>query len=83
MVFQINSYDQEATDNIKKYLPIKFLIVRNPYQAVNKVDALIIITEWNEFKQIDLNKVKKLMKNPTIFDGRNIYDPSDLRKIGF
>ena len=81
--FQINSYDQEATDNIKKIFTNKISYSKNPYQAVNKVDALIIITEWNEFKQIDLNKVKKLMKNPTIFDGRNIYEPSDLKKLGF
>jgi len=81
--FQINSYDQEATENIKKIFADKITYSKDPYHAVNKVDALIVVTEWNEFKQIDLNKVKKLMKNPTIFDGRNIYDPSDLKKLGF
>ena len=81
--FQIYAYDQEATDNIKKIFADKIFYCKDPYQAVNKADALIIVTEWNEFKQIDLNKVKKLMKNPTIFDGRNIYDPSDLKKLGF
>ena len=81
--FQINTYDQEATNNIKKIFTDKISYSKDPYQAVKKVDALIIITEWNEFKQIDLNKVKKLMKSPTIFDGRNIYDSSDLKKLGF
>ncbi len=81
--FQINVYDQEANDNIKKIFSNKIIYCKNPYQAANKVDALIIITEWNEFKQIDLDKVKKLMSNPTIFDGRNIYDPADLKKLGF
>lgn len=81
--FQINAYDQEATDNIKKIFANKITYCKNPYQAVNKMDALIIITEWNEFKQIDLNKIKKLMSHPIIFDGRNIYDPSYLRKLGF
>ncbi|MFA6017396.1 MAG: UDP-glucose/GDP-mannose dehydrogenase family protein [Patescibacteria group bacterium] len=81
--FQINVYDQEATENIKKIFADKINYSKDPYQAVNKVDSLIIITEWNEFKQIDLNKVKKLMSDPTIFDGRNIYDPSDLKKLGF
>lgn len=81
--FQINVYDQEATNNIKKIFTDKISYSKDPYHAVNKVDALIVVTEWNEFKQIDLNKVKKLMKNPTIFDGRNIYDPSDLKKLGF
>lgn len=81
--FQINVYDQEATNNIKKIFTDKISYSKDPYQAVNKVDALIIITEWNEFRQIDLSKVKKQMAHPTIFDGRNIYDPSDLKKLGF
>lgn len=81
--FQLNVYDQEASDNIKKIFANKISYSKDPYQAVNNADALIIITEWNEFRQIDLNKVKKLMSNPTIFDGRNIYDPSDLKKLGF
>ena len=81
--FQINTYDQEAADNIKKIFANKITYHKDPYQTVNKTDALIIITEWNEFRQIDLNKVKKQMANPTIFDGRNIYDPSDLKKLGF
>jgi len=81
--FQINTYDQEATNNIKKIFADKISYSKDPYQAVSKVDALIIVTEWNEFRQIDLNKVKKKMANPTIFDGRNIYDPSDLKKMGF
>lgn len=81
--FQINTYDQEATNNIQKIFANKISYSKDPYQAVSKVDALIIITEWNEFRQIDLNKVKKQMANPTIFDGRNIYDPADLKKMGF
>jgi UDPglucose 6-dehydrogenase len=81
--FQISTYDQEATNNIKKIFANKISYSKDPYQAVSKVDALIVVTEWNEFKQIDLNRVKKLMKNPTIFDGRNIYDPADLKKMGF
>lgn len=81
--FQINTYDQEAANNIKKIFDNKISYSKDPYQAVSKVDALIIVTEWNEFRQIDLNKVKKKMANPTIFDGRNIYDPSDLKKMGF
>lgn len=81
--FEISAYDQAASDNIKKIFLNKINYSKNPYQAVNKSDCLIILTEWNEFKQIDLNKVKKLMKNPVIFDGRNIYDPDDLKKLGF
>jgi UDPglucose 6-dehydrogenase len=55
----------------------------NPYRCLKNAEALIILTEWNEFKQIDLNKVKKLLKNPVIFDGRNIYPPQIMKKLGF
>jgi UDPglucose 6-dehydrogenase len=43
----------------------------------------MIITEWNEFKQLDLEKVKSLLKSPIIYDGRNIYDPKTMREMGF
>jgi UDPglucose 6-dehydrogenase len=55
----------------------------NPYQAAKNADALIVLTEWNEFKQIDLAKLKKIMKSPVLFDGRNIYHPELMKKIGF
>jgi UDPglucose 6-dehydrogenase len=42
-----------------------------------------VVTEWNEFKELDLKKIKKLMRQPVIADGRNIYNPSDVRKLGF
>ena len=81
--FEINAYDPAATENIKQIFSDKITYAKDPYKAVNKTEALIIITEWNEFKQIDLNKIKKLMSNPIIFDGRNIYDPSYMKKLGF
>jgi UDPglucose 6-dehydrogenase len=43
----------------------------------------MVVTEWNEFKQLDLEKVKGLLKSPVIFDGRNIYDPAAMKKMGF
>ena len=46
-------------------------------------DALVVVTEWNEFKQLDLEKVKTLLKSPVIYDGRNIYDPWLMRDMGF
>ena len=55
----------------------------NPQDAAKNSDALIIITEWNEFKQLDLPEIKRLMKGSYIFDGRNIYDPQKVKKLGF
>ena len=81
--FEIKAYDPVASSNIKKLIGNKIKIVKDPYTALDKADSLIIVTEWNEFKQIDLIKVKKLLKYPVIFDGRNIYKPEIMKKLGF
>ncbi len=81
--FEIKVYDPVATDNVKKIMADKIKYVKDPYQAIEKVDALVIVTEWNEFKQIDLAKVKKLLNQPYIFDGRNIYLTETMKKLGF
>ncbi|MBI4973944.1 UDP-glucose/GDP-mannose dehydrogenase family protein [Candidatus Roizmanbacteria bacterium] len=81
--FTIKVYDQEGMENIQKKYTGKLTYCSNPYDVVKGVDSLAILTEWNEFKQIDLDKVKKAMKTPLIFDGRNIYDPAVMKKLGF
>ncbi len=53
------------------------------YSMVKDCDALMVMTEWNEFKNIDLELLGKLMRSPVIFDGRNIYDPVLMKKMGF
>ena len=55
----------------------------NAYKAAAGADLLIIVTEWNEFKLLNLERLKGLLKSPLIFDGRNIYDPMQLRQLGF
>jgi len=54
-----------------------------PYEVAKDADALVILTEWNEFKELDLKKIKELLKQPLIIDGRNIYNPEELKKEGF
>lgn len=81
--FIIKTYDQEGIDNVKKKYGNVLIYCTNPYEVVNHADGLAILTEWNEFKNIDLEKVKKLMKTPLIFDGRNIYQPDVMKKLGF
>jgi UDPglucose 6-dehydrogenase len=56
---------------------------QNPYEAATGCDVLIIITEWDEFKEIDLKRLKLLMRQPIIIDGRNIYEPQEMKKLGF
>jgi UDPglucose 6-dehydrogenase len=55
----------------------------DPYDMADGCDALMVITQWNEFKQLDLEKVKGLLKSPIIYDGRNIYDPAIMKAMGF
>jgi len=53
------------------------------FEAVEEANALLIVTEWDEFKEMDLQKVKKAMDNPIIIDGRNVLESSKLRELGF
>jgi UDPglucose 6-dehydrogenase len=79
-------YDPRAMENIKKTFPEKppqISYVKSPYEAVKEANALLIITEWDEFKELDLKKIKEVMDNPIIIDGRNVYDPSEVRELGF
>lgn len=79
---KIKAYDPQAMEVAKKILP-DITYCDTPYQAAKDSDALIIITEWDEFKNLDLLKVKKLLKQPVIIDGRNIFDPSQMKELGF
>lgn len=81
--FEITAYDPEAMENTKTIFGNKITFAENPYDAARNSEGLIIATEWNEFKQIDLEKVHSLMKTPTIIDGRNMYDPKNMKLFGF
>lgn len=81
--FVLSVYDPAAVENIKKLFNTKLIYCNDPYHAAKNADGLIILTEWNEFKQIDLTKLKKTMKSSVIFDGRNIYDPKLIKSFGF
>ena len=79
---KIHACDPVAIENAKKVLnDVKFF--ENPYETIRDCDALIVVTEWNEFRNLDMRAVKILLKNPIIIDGRNIYDPKELRDLGF
>lgn len=78
----IIAYDSVAEHNAKKlFKNIKY--VKNPYDAVKGADLLLILTEWDLFRELDKNKIKKLMKRPNIVDARNIYEPEEMKKFGF
>ncbi|HUU49983.1 MAG TPA: UDP-glucose/GDP-mannose dehydrogenase family protein [Nitrospinota bacterium] len=78
----IKTYDPAAIENTKKILP-EIEYCESSYEVAENADALVIVTEWREFKQLNLEKIKKVMKKPVIFDGRNIYDPEKKKRLGF
>ncbi len=79
---KIKAYDPIAMENTKKVIP-QIQYCESSYQAAEGSDAIVIVTEWNEFKLLNLQKVKDIMKSPFIFDGRNIYDPDRMKCLGF
>ncbi|HZJ18067.1 MAG TPA: UDP-glucose/GDP-mannose dehydrogenase family protein [Patescibacteria group bacterium] len=78
----IKAYDPQAIENAKGLIKdIEF--AKDLYDCAKDAEALVVVTDWNEFKDVDFKRLKSLMKNPIIIDGRNIYDPEKLRKLGF
>jgi UDPglucose 6-dehydrogenase len=77
------AYDPEAMEHVKKIFGTKIFFAKNEYDAIKGADALAIITEWNEFRTPNFEKMKDIMKSPVIFDGRNIYDVDNTRNMGF
>ncbi|MGE3466719.1 MAG: UDP-glucose/GDP-mannose dehydrogenase family protein [Pyrinomonadaceae bacterium] len=78
----INAYDPVAMDEAKHSLP-NIGYAEDEYAAITGADALVIITEWNQFRALDMEKVRGLLKSPKIADLRNIYEPADMRELGF
>ncbi|MCA9293106.1 MAG: UDP-glucose/GDP-mannose dehydrogenase family protein [Phycisphaerales bacterium] len=76
-------FDPVAAENVESEYPNKFTIVNDMYQTLRDADALVISTDWNEFKQPDFSQMKALLKAPVIFDGRNLYRRSQMEKDGF
>lgn len=79
----IKAYDPAAMNETRKKLGDKILYAVDPYEALKDADALALMTEWSEFHIPDLNKMAGIMKGKVIFDGRNIYDPAVIKKMGF
>ena len=79
---KIKAYDPVATRNAKNYLK-DVIFTSNAYEAAVGSSALCIVTEWDEFKELDLAKISKIMKKPIILDGRNIYNHKKIKEAGF
>jgi UDPglucose 6-dehydrogenase len=79
---RLRAYDPVAMENARRLLDgVHFC--SDAYEVAAGADALILVTEWNEFKQLDLARIRAAMRRPVFIDGRNVYDPADMRAMGF
>jgi len=79
---RIQAHDPAGMEEAKKLMP-DLQYVDSPYEACQNADALVLLTEWNQYRALDLAKVKSLMKTPVFIDLRNVYDPAQMTELGF
>jgi UDPglucose 6-dehydrogenase len=79
----VRVYDPVAMVNAKKELPTVVEYAESPYAAAQGADAVVLATEWNEFKFLDLDRLRGAMRRPVVFDGRNMWEPERMRRLGF
>jgi UDPglucose 6-dehydrogenase len=79
----VRTHDPEAMPNVRRELGERVQFMAHPYDAVMDADALVIVTEWNEYRNPSFDVIKRVMKRPVIFDGRNLYDPTRMAALGF
>ena len=79
----VAAHDPVAIPGAREELPDRVAFCANEYEPLEGADALVICTEWNEFRSPQISRVKELLKSPVIFDGRNLYDPERMRAEGF
>jgi UDPglucose 6-dehydrogenase len=90
---KVQAYDPVAISEARKHIAAwsaatagersDVIFTASAYDALKGADALVLVTEWNEFRNPDLSRVKTLLKNPIVFDGRNIYQPETIKQSGF
>jgi UDPglucose 6-dehydrogenase len=79
----IRAYDPVAMPNARGLLPSSVVFCESPYEAAEGADGVALVTEWNEFKFLNLERLRGVMRRPVIFDGRNLWEPERMRRLGF
>jgi UDPglucose 6-dehydrogenase len=79
----VQAFDPVAMERAKDRFGERVRLAPGPYEAVEGADALFVVTEWAEFRNPDFERVKALMRHPVVFDGRNVFDPGEMRELGF
>ena len=80
---RITAYDPQAMDHARSIFGGKITYAHNAYECAEGSDGLLLLTEWREFKSLNLERIKSCMAQPNLFDGRNLYDPERERRLGF
>jgi UDPglucose 6-dehydrogenase len=80
---QVTAYDPEAMPEAGRIFEDKITLAKNNYDCLRGADALLLLTEWQMFRNPNFERMKSRMKSPVVFDGRNIYEPSQMRELGF
>ncbi|MBW1807592.1 MAG: UDP-glucose/GDP-mannose dehydrogenase family protein [Deltaproteobacteria bacterium] len=80
---EIRVYDPEALQTAREILGDRVTYCESSYDCCQAAEALVVVTEWNEFRRPDFERIKSLLKQPVVFDGRNIYDPDRMHELGF
>ncbi len=79
----VRAFDPEAMDNARQHLPEDVAYCADSYEAVAGADALVIVTEWNQFRSLDMKRIHAALKHPIVIDLRNVYDPQRMKEQGF
>lgn len=80
---EIRAHDPQGMEEAKRYLPDSVHYMKNAYEACRDSDAIVLMTEWNQYRALDLEQVRNLLKEPVFIDLRNVYDPKTMKELGF
>lgn len=80
---EVHVHDPEALSEARRLFGDRIRYHRVNYDALQDADALLVITEWNEFRRPDFERMRQMLKHPVVFDGRNVYEPNEMRQLGF
>lgn len=80
---EVAAYDPQANESARRVFASRIRLASDGYEVLEGADALAILTEWNEFREPDFARMRELMRAPVVFDGRNLFDPAEMRDLGF
>jgi UDPglucose 6-dehydrogenase len=78
----VRAYDPQGMEEARRLMP-RLTTTADPYACIEGADAMVILTEWDQFRALDLNRVRRALRDPVVIDLRNIYEPSDMAAMGF